>query len=79
MQHGEEADDWKPMATVGAGVHEIRIRDESGAFRLMYVAKFPEAIYVLHAFQKKTRATSRKDLELAKDRYQNVLMRRKSL
>jgi phage-related protein len=78
VQNGEHADDWKPIPTVGAGVHEIRVRDESGAFRLMYVAKFPEAVYVLHAFQKKTRATSRKDLALAKDRYQEVLTRRKS-
>ena len=53
VQHGEEADDWKPVPTVGSGVHEIRVRDDAGAFRLMYVAKFPEAIYVLHAFQKK--------------------------
>ena len=67
------------MPTVGSGVHEIRIRDEAGDFRLTYVAKFPEAIYVLHAFQKKTRATSRNDLALAKDRYQEVLTRRKSL
>jgi phage-related protein len=55
------------------------LRDEAGAFRLVYVAKFPEAIYVLHAFQKKTRTTARKDLALARDRYQEVLMRRKSL
>ena len=54
VQNGEDADDWKAMAAVGNGVHEIRVRDESGAFRLMYVAKFPEAVYVLHAFQKKT-------------------------
>jgi phage-related protein len=60
-------------------VHEIRVRDESGAFRLMYVANFPEAVYVLHAFQKKTQKTARRDLALAKDRYQEVLMRRKSL
>lgn len=79
VQHGEEADDWKPMPTVGTGVHEVRVRDAAGAFRLMYVAKFPEAIYVLHAFQKKTRTTSRKDIALAKDRYQDVLTRRKSL
>jgi phage-related protein len=66
------------MPAVGNGVHEIRVRDESGAFRLMYVAKFPEAVYVLHAFQKKTQKTARGDLALAKDRYQEVLMRRKS-
>ncbi len=79
VQNGEDADDWKPMPTVGNGVHEIRVRDESGAFRLMYVAKFPEAVYVLHAFQKKTRATARGDLALAKDRYREVLTRRRSL
>jgi phage-related protein len=60
-------------------VHEIRVRDEAGAFRLMCVAKFPEAIYVLHAFQKKARTTTRRDLALARDRYQEVLMRRKLL
>ena len=73
-----DADDWKPMPTVGSGVHEIRVRDEAGAFRLMYVAKFPEAVYVLHAFQKKTRTTARRELALARDRYQEVLVRRKS-
>ena len=78
VQNGEDADDWKPISTVGSGVCEIRARDESGAFRLMYVAKFSEAIYVLHAFQKKTRKTARKDLTLAKDRYQEVLTMRKS-
>ncbi len=67
------------MPAIGNGVREIRVRDESGAFRLMYVAKFPEAVYVLHAFQKKTRKTARGDLMLAKDRYQEVLMRRKLL
>ncbi len=75
----EDADDWKPMPAVGNGVHEIRVRDESGAYRLMYVAKFPEAVYVLHAFQKKTRKTALGDLELAKDRYREVLIRRKLL
>ena len=79
VQNGEDADDWKPMPTVGSGVHEIRVRDEAGAFRLIYVAKFSEAVYVLHAFQKKTRTTARRDRELGKDRYQEVLMRRKSL
>jgi phage-related protein len=71
VQNGEDADDWKPMPTVGNGVHEIRVRDESGAFRLMYVAKFPEAVYVLHAFQKKSktgRETPRRDMELIEQR-----------
>jgi phage-related protein len=77
VQRGEEADDWKPMPTIGAGVQEIRVRDETGAFRLIYVAKFSEAIYVLHAYRKKTQATARRDLALAKNRYQEVLTSRK--
>lgn len=53
VQHGEEPDDWKPMKNVGAGVQEIRIRDEAGAFRVIYIAKLKNAVYVLHCFQKK--------------------------
>jgi phage-related protein len=52
FQHGRDPDDWKPMASVGAGVKEIRVRDEAGIFRVMYVAKFADAIYVPHCFQK---------------------------
>ena len=48
VQHGLEPDDWKPMTTVGSGVREIRIRDASGAFRVVFVAKFADAVYVLH-------------------------------
>lgn len=54
VQVGREPGDWKPMLSVGAGVAEIRVRDEAGAFRVLYVAKFLEAVYVLHGFQKKT-------------------------
>lgn len=54
VQNGQEPDEWKPMATVGQGVKEIRVRDVSGAFRVLYVAKFADAVYVLHCFQKKT-------------------------
>jgi phage-related protein len=79
VQHGEDPADWKPMTRIGSGVCEIRIRDEAGAFRLMYVARFPEAVYVLHAFQKKTQTTAKKDLTLAKVRYQEVLAKRKNL
>ena len=61
------------MASVGAGVREIRVRDEAGIFRVMYVAKFADAIYVLHCFQKKTQQTSRSDIELAKSRYKELL------
>lgn len=61
------------MVSVGAGVREIRVRDEAGIFRVMYVAKFADAIYVLHCFQKKTQQTSRSDIELAKARYKELL------
>jgi phage-related protein len=73
VQHGREPDDWKPMNTVGRGVREIRIRDSTGAFRVMYVAKFDDAVYVLHCFQKKTPKTSRADLNLAAQRYRDLL------
>ena len=73
VQNGQEPDDWKPIATVGQGVREIRIRDADGAFRVMYVAKFADAVYVLHCFQKKTQKTSRTDLDLATKRYRDLL------
>lgn len=69
VQHGEDPDDWKPMSTIGAGVREIRIRDASGAFRVVYVARFARAIYVLHAFAKKTQQTRASDIELARERF----------
>lgn len=61
VQHGGDPDDWKPVNTVGQGVREIRIREESGAFRVIYVAKFVNTVYVLHCFQKKTEQTSKAD------------------
>ncbi len=73
VQNGHEPDDWKPMNTVGPGVREIRIRDATGAFRIVYVAKFADAVYVLHCFQKKTEKTSKTDLELAAKRYRDLL------
>ena len=73
VQNGQEPDDWKPMNTVGQGVKEIRIRDASGAFRVIYVAKFADAVYVLHCFQKKTEKTSKSDLDLASKRYRDLL------
>jgi phage-related protein len=72
VQIGRAPDDWKPIPTVGAGACEIRVRDETGAFRVIYVAGFENAVYVLHAFQKKTRKTSRTDLELARERYRTA-------
>ncbi len=76
VQNGREPDDWKPMNTVGQGVKEIRIRDEASAFRVLYVAKFADAIYVLHCFQKKTEKTSKADVEIAAKRYREVLKER---
>jgi phage-related protein len=73
LQQGREPDDWKPMSTVGQGVQEIRIRDTAGAFRVIYVAKFADAIYVLHCFQKKTQKTGKADLDLASRRYRELM------
>jgi phage-related protein len=73
VQQGKEPVDWKPMTTVGSGVREIRLRDEQGIFRVIYVAKFVESIYVLHCFQKKSQATSSTDIDLAKRRLKELL------
>ena len=73
IQRGEMPDDWKPMPSIGQGVQEIRIRDVTGAFRVVYLAKFASAVYVLHCFQKKTQRTSKPDLELAERRYRELL------
>ena len=73
VQCGLEPENWKPMSTIGAGVREIRIADAGGAFRVMYVAKFASALYVLHCFQKKTQRTRESDVELAARRYRELL------
>ncbi|QDZ10854.1 type II toxin-antitoxin system RelE/ParE family toxin [Devosia ginsengisoli] len=73
VQAGEAPTDWKPMPTVGPGVQEIRIRDAAGAFRVIYVARFAEAVFVLHRFQKKTQKTSKTDLGLAAKRYADLM------
>ncbi len=61
------------MSSIGQGVREIRIRDESGAFRVLYVARFLDTIYVLHCFQKKTTKTSKADIDLAEKRYRDLV------
>lgn len=73
VQNGIEPDDWKPMPAIGQGVREIRVREVSGAFRVIYVAKFADAVYVLHCFQKKTQKTAQQDLDLAARRYRDLL------
>jgi phage-related protein len=65
VQIGDDPDDWKPMAAVGPGVREIRVREASGAFLLIYFAAFPDGVLVLHAFQKKTQKTPKRDIDLA--------------
>ncbi len=78
VQNGHDPDDWKPMKTIGPGVREIRIRDGRGAFRVIYVAKFAQAIFVLHCFQKKSQRTSREDIALAAERYKNLVKEMRS-
>ena len=77
VQAGLEPTDWKPFDEVGAGTREVRISDATGIFRVMYVAKFEEAVYVLHCFQKKTQATSKQDKDIATARYRAVANARK--
>jgi phage-related protein len=72
VQRGLDPDNWKPMKSIGPGVREIRVRDAAGAFRVIYVTIFAEAVYVLHAFQKKTPRTSARDISLAEFRYREL-------
>lgn len=76
VQEGREPSDWKPIEAVGAGVKEIRIRVEK-AYRVLYVAKFAEAVYVLHGFEKKSRKTAKADIDLANARYRQLMNERK--
>lgn len=69
VQRGEQPDDFKPMPSIGKGVEEIRVRDDSGIYRVIYTARLADAVYVLHAFQKKTQATSKRDLAAARERF----------
>ncbi|SOE80769.1 Phage-related protein [Caballeronia arationis] len=74
VQRGQRPDDFKPMPSIGKGVEELRIWDDSGTYRVVYTARLADAVYVLHAFQKKTQATSKRDIDLAAARF-NELMR----
>jgi phage-related protein len=75
VQQGEYPPDSKSMSIIGSGVQEIRIRT-TDAYRVFYVAKFEEAIYVLHAFQKKTQKTARSNIELGQQRYKQMIQQR---
>ena len=72
VQRGHEPDDWKPMTGIGPGVREIRVRDATRAFRVIYIASFAEAVFVLHAFQKKTPQTSKRDIAIAQARFKQL-------
>lgn len=73
VQNGLSPDDAKPMPSIGTGVVELRIWDEAGTFRVVYIAKLADAIYVLHCFQKKTPQTAKRDIELAKKRLKELM------
>jgi phage-related protein len=76
VQRGEQPDDFKPMSAVGTGVEELRVWSDEGTFRVLYLARLPEAVYVLHAFQKKTQATPKRDIDLAARRYRELIRSR---
>lgn len=73
VQRGEQPDDFKPMSSIGKGVEEIRVWDDAGTYRVIYTARVADAVYVLHAFQKKTQATSKRDIEIAADRFAQLM------
>ena len=74
VQRGEQPDDFKPMPSIGKGVEEIRVRDDSGIYRVIYTARLADAVYVLHAFQKKTQTTAKRDIALASKRYAELMI-----
>ena len=73
VQRGHQPADFKPIPSVGKGVEELRVWDDTGTYRVIYVARLKEAVWVLHAFHKKTQATSKRDLEIAKSRYAELM------
>jgi phage-related protein len=77
VQRGMKPTDFKPMPNIGRGVEEIRLWDESGTFRVIYTARLADALYVLHAFQKKTQATAQRDLDKAKARFTELMKERR--
>jgi len=77
VQRGEQPDDFKPMPSIGKGVEEIRIWDDVGTYRVIYTARMADAVVRTYAFQKKTQATSKRDIDLAKERYAQLTKGRK--
>lgn len=78
VQHGQDPDDWKPFPSVGVGAQEIRVRIDGNQFRSIYVARYDDAVYVLHCFVKKTQKTSTRDVEIARQRYRLMVKMRMS-
>jgi phage-related protein len=73
IQRGLEPRDFTSMPSVGQGVEELRVRDRSGVYRVIYLARLPQALFVLDAFQKKTRSTARRDIEIARHRFADLM------
>jgi phage-related protein len=76
VQRGQEPDDFKPLPAIGKGVEEIRIWEDSGTYRVIYTARLRDAVYVLHAFHKKTQTTAKRDIDIARRRLAQVLKER---
>ncbi|WP_119388182.1 type II toxin-antitoxin system RelE/ParE family toxin [Taklimakanibacter lacteus] len=72
VQNDREPTDWKPMPSVGPGAREIRIQENGGQWRVLYVAKIRGLVHVLHVFNKKTQQTSQRDVNLGKSRYRSI-------
>lgn len=77
VQRGKQPDDFKPMPSIGKGVEEIRVWDEVDTYRVIYPARMTDAVVVLHAFQKKTQTTSKRDLDIARARFALLMKGRK--
>ena len=77
VQRGKQPNDFKPMPAIGKGVEEIRVWDDAGAFRVIYTARLVDALYVLHAFQKKMQTTAKRDVEVAKTRFAQLMRNEK--
>jgi phage-related protein len=77
VQHGKQPTDFKPMPSIGRGVDEFTVWGDSGTYRVVYTARLVEAVYVLHVFQKKTRATAKRDINLARERFAHLMKDRR--
>jgi phage-related protein len=77
VQRGKQPSDFKPTATMGKGVEELRVCNDAGTCRVFYLARLKEAVYLLRALQKETRATSKQDIEISKRRYTELMRGRR--